>query len=209
MKFINFDTVLKCDKNNVINKNKFTPQHCSNFLIVGKTGIGKTNFLLNILHLNPVWDKIYIYTNNVDNKYQFLLDKFPKDVKLYLNKIDFSEINDKYQNLCIFDDLVFSNKKISTFFTQSRKTNTSCCFISHRYFSLDRLLRNNLHYIIFFKLDKKEINLLYQDVSLDISLNDFQKINNDLKIFENIIIDKKTEYDFFKLRKNLDEIYIA
>ena len=29
MKFINFDTVLKCDKNNVINKNKFTPQHCT------------------------------------------------------------------------------------------------------------------------------------------------------------------------------------
>ena len=67
MKFINFDTVLKCDKNNVINKNEFTPQHCSNFLIVGKTGIGKTNFLLNILHLNPVWDEIYIYINDIDN----------------------------------------------------------------------------------------------------------------------------------------------
>ena len=76
------------------------------------------------------------------------------------------------------------------------KLNTSCCFISHRYFSLDRLLRNNLHYIIFFKLDKKEINLLYQDVSLDISLDDFQKINNSLKPFENIIIDKKTEHNF-------------
>ena len=32
MKFINFDTVLKC------NKNKFTPLHCSNFLIVEKQG---------------------------------------------------------------------------------------------------------------------------------------------------------------------------
>ena len=128
MKFINFDTVLKCDKNNVINKNKFTPQHCSNFLIVGETGIGKTSFLLNILHLNPIWDKIFICTNNIDNKYQFLLDKFPKDIKLYLNEINFSEINDKYQNLCIFDDLVFSNKKISTFFTQCRKSNTSCFF---------------------------------------------------------------------------------
>ena len=74
--------------------------------------------------------------------------------------------------------------------------NTSCCFISHRYFSIDRLLRNNLHYIIFFKLDKKEINLLYQDVSLNISLNDFQKINNDLKVFENIIIDKKQNMIF-------------
>ena len=208
MKFINFDTVLKYDKNNVINKNKFTPQHCSNFLIVRKTRVGKTNFLLNILNLNSVWDKIHIYTNSIDNKYQFLLDKFPKDVKLYLSEIDFSEINYKFQNLCIFDDLIFSNKKMSTFFTQCRKLNTSFCFISYRYFSLDRLLRNNLYYIIFFKLDKKEINLLYQDVSLNVSLNNFQKINNDLKIFENIIIDKKTEYNFFKLRKNLDEIYI-
>ena len=111
MKFINFNTVLKCDKNNTVNKNRFAPKHCSNFLIVGKTGIGKTHFLLNILYLNPVWDKIYIYINNIDNKYQFLLDKFPKDVKLYLNEIDFSEIDDRYQNLCIFDDLVFSTKK--------------------------------------------------------------------------------------------------
>ena len=87
-------TLLKCDKNNDINKNKFTPQHCSKFLIVGRTGNGKTNFLFNILHLNPVWDKIYIYTNNINNKCQFLIDKFPKDVKLYLNEIDFSEIND-------------------------------------------------------------------------------------------------------------------
>ena len=54
MKFFNFDTVLKCDKINVINKNKFTPQQCSNFLIVSKAGTGKTNFLLNILHLDPV-----------------------------------------------------------------------------------------------------------------------------------------------------------
>ena len=75
----------------------------------------KLIFLLNILHLNPVWDKIYIYTNNIDNKYQFLLDKFPKDVKLYLNEIDFSEINDKYQNLCIFDDLVLVIKKFQHF----------------------------------------------------------------------------------------------
>ena len=29
MKFINFDTVLNCEKNNHINKIKFTPQHCS------------------------------------------------------------------------------------------------------------------------------------------------------------------------------------
>ena len=121
MKVINFDTVLECDKNNVINKNKFTPQHCSNYLIVGKTGIGKTNFLMNILHLSLVWDKIYICTNNIDNKYQFLIDKFPKDVKSYLNEIDFTKINNEHQNLCIFDDLVFSNKKYQHFLLKVEK----------------------------------------------------------------------------------------
>ena len=65
--------------------------------------------------MNPIWGKIYIYKNNIDDKYRFLLDKFPKDVKLYLNEIEFFEINDKYQNLCIFDDLVFSNKKYPHF----------------------------------------------------------------------------------------------
>ena len=65
MKFINFEIVLKCNRNNVINKNKFTPQHFSNLLIVGHTGVGKTNLLMNILHLNPVWDKIYIYIQTI------------------------------------------------------------------------------------------------------------------------------------------------
>ena len=62
MKFINFDTVLKCDKNNVINKNKFTPQHCSNFLIVGKTGIGKNKFSIKYFTFeSSMGQNIYIY----------------------------------------------------------------------------------------------------------------------------------------------------
>ena len=77
--------------------------------------------------------------------------------------------------------MVFSNKKTSTFFTQSRKLNVSCIFISHRFFSIDRLLRNNLDYIIFTKLDKREISMIYNDISLDLSLEQFHNINNDLK----------------------------
>ena len=107
----------------------------------------------------------------------------------------------------MFDDLVFSNEKISKFFTQSRKLNVSCVFISHRYFSIDRLLRNNLDYIIFTKLDKKEINLIYNDISLHIDSKEFEKINNDLEQYDFIIVDKFNKYDFMKLRKNIDQIY--
>ena len=81
-------------------------------------------------------------------------------------------------------------------------------FLCHRFFFIDRLLRNNLDYIIFTKLDKKEIKLYYNDISLHINLNEFEKINNNLNRYDFIIIDKLNEYDFMKIRKNIDEIYI-
>ena len=39
-------------------------------------------------------------------------------------------------NLVVFDDLVFSDKKISTFFTQSRKINVTFDFIAHSFLKL-------------------------------------------------------------------------
>ena len=76
------------------------------------------------------------------------------------------------------------------------------------YFCIDRLLRNNSDYIIFTKLDKKEIKLIYNDISLHIDLNEFEKINNNLNKYDLIIIDKFNEHDIMKIRKNTDEIYI-
>ena len=51
-------------------------------------------------------------------------------------------------------------------------------------FVIDRLLRNNLDYIIFTKLDKKEIRLIYNDISLHIDLNEFEKIYNNLNKYD-------------------------
>ena len=82
----------------------------------------------------------------------------------------------------------------------------SCVFISHRYFCIDRLLRNNLDYIIFTKLDKREIRMIYNDISIHIDLNKFEEINNDLKRYDFIIIDKYNEHDFMRIRKKIDQI---
>ena len=83
------------------------------------------------------------------------------------------------------------------------------CFHQSQIFFIDRLLRNNLDYIIFTKLDKKEIRLIYNDIGLHIDLKEFEKINNDLEKYDFIIIDKFNEYDFMRIRKNIDEIYIS
>ena len=205
MTIINFDEIIG-GQNNYITDNIFCLSHPTNCLIVGKTNSGKSNILLNLIAQNCIYEKIYIYTNSMDNKYEWLKNKFKRDVHIFINEINFSDIDKKYVNLVVFDDLVFSNKKISTFFTQSRKSNVSCIFISHRYFTVDRLLRNNLDYIIFTKLDKREIMMIYNDISLDITLKQFQDINNNFKKHVFIIIDRYNENDFMKIRKNFNQI---
>ena len=62
MKFINFDDIVSKDDENYVNKNVFVHQHVSNTIIIGQTGCSKTNLLFNILTLNPVFQKIFIFT---------------------------------------------------------------------------------------------------------------------------------------------------
>ena len=204
MTIINFDEIIGKQFNTITN-NIFYLSHTKNALI-----IGKTNILFNLIAQNSIYEKIYIYTNNIDDNYKWLKNKFKGDVFIYINEINFDKINKEYINLIIFDNLVFSNKKISEFYCRSRKLNCSCILIGHRYLkNIDRTLKNNIGYLIFTQLDKRELNMLYQDINLGISLKEFQDINTNLKKYEFILIGKYNDYKFMRIRKNLDRIYIS
>ena len=69
-------------------------------------------------------------------------------------------------------------------------------------------MKNNIDYLILTQLDKKELNMLYHDINLNITSKEFQNINNDLKRYEFIMIDKYNENEFMRIRKNFDQIYI-
>ena len=202
---INFDNIIG-DKFELIGK---VILHPTNSLIFSKTGTGKSNLVMNIIYQNNIYDFIYIFTNNLDPKWKWLKDNFQKKVNIYLDDLNFDKIlkNKKHKILCIFDDLVYSNKKIELLFTKSRKLNTSCIFIAHSMFkNISRLLRSNCQYIIFSKLDKRQLSSLYNDQDFgDISLQEFKKINSELKQYDFIILDKIGKH---KIRKNFDEIYL-
>ena len=181
MTIINFDDIIG-KKFNTITDNVFSFSHPKNALIIGKTNSGKTNILFNLIAQNAIYQKIYIYTNNLDDKYKWLKNKFKDDVFIYMNEINFDKIDKEYINLIIFDDLIFSDKIISEFYCRSRKSNCSCIFIGHGYFkNIDRTLKNNIDYLIFTQLDKRELNMLHNDINLDISLKEFQDINTNLR----------------------------
>ena len=119
MNIINFDKMIGKNFNTITN-NIFCLSHPKNCLIIGKTNSGKTNILFNLIAQNFIYEKIHIYTNNLDDKYEWLKNKFKDDVFIFINEINFDKIDKKYVNLIIFDDLIFSNKKISEFYCRSR-----------------------------------------------------------------------------------------
>ena len=76
---------------------------------------------MNLIAQNSIYEKIYIFPNNLDDEYEWLKDKFKDYVFIYINEIDFDKINKEYINLIIFDDLVFSNKKYLKFIAEVKK----------------------------------------------------------------------------------------
>ena len=110
MTIINFDKIIGKEYKTITN-NKYCLNHASNTLIVGNTNSGKTNILFNLIAQNSIYERIFIYTNNIDSKYSWLKNKFKNDVHILINEINFNKIDKNKINLVIFDDLVFSNKK--------------------------------------------------------------------------------------------------
>ena len=105
---------------------KYIIQHVSNTIIIGQTGSSKTNLLFNILTLNPVFQKIFIFTKEPEAKYNFLIKEFPQDIKIFYQNDEYDLdklIKGDLQTCCIFDDQLTDNKKLVIgSYVQERKT---------------------------------------------------------------------------------------
>ena len=54
----------------------YIPDHPYKILIIGGSGLRKTNTLLNLINNQPDIDKIYLYAKNIyEPKYHFLINK--------------------------------------------------------------------------------------------------------------------------------------
>ena len=76
---INFDGYTN---ENIIERNSnwpYIPDHPYRILIVGASGSGKTNALLNLINNQPDTDKIYLYAKHpYEKNYQYLINKREK-----------------------------------------------------------------------------------------------------------------------------------
>ena len=118
---INFDDYAN-ENRTEHNKNwPYIPDHPYRILIIGGSGSGKTNLLLNLIENQPNIDKIYLYAKDpYEAKYQCLINK-RENVEIYHfnDFIEYSnDMYDVYKNiddynphkenkiLLVFDDLI-------------------------------------------------------------------------------------------------------
>ena len=76
---INFDNYTNKNKTEHNPKCPYIPDHPCRILIIGGSGSGKTNALLNLINNQPDIDKIYLYAKDpYEVKYQYLINEREK-----------------------------------------------------------------------------------------------------------------------------------
>ena len=76
---INFNDYKNENKTGHNSNWRYIPHHTYRILIIGGSGSGKTNALLNLINNQPDIDKIYLYVKDpYEAKYQHLINKREK-----------------------------------------------------------------------------------------------------------------------------------
>ena len=229
---INFDDYTN---ENIIEHNSkwlYIPDHPYRILIIGGSGSGKTNALLNLINNQPDIDKIYLYAKDpYEAKYQYLikkrekvgLDHFddPKAFVEYSNdmqdvhkNIDDYNPRKKRKVLIVFDDMIvdmINNKRLDSIvaelFIRGIKLNISIVFITQSYFKVPKDVRlNSTHFFILKIPNKRKLQQIALNHSSDIEFKDFMKIYKKCTAKQYSFLVNDTTLpsdDFLRFRKNL------
>ena len=171
---INFDGYENENKTDHNPKWPYTSDHPYRIVIIGSSGSGKTNALLNLIENQPGINKIYLYVKDLyETKYQYLINKresvglnhfnhpkafieYPNDMQDVYKIIDEFNIDKERKILIVFDDMIadmISNKKLNSIVNE--KINISLVFITQSYFKVPKDVRLNSTHFFIMKIPNK------------------------------------------------------
>ena len=202
---INVDSITNENYKKHNKKWPYILDHPYRILIIGGSGSGKTNAMLNLIKEQDDIDKIHLYAKDLSEpKYDYLIKKLKNAGIKHLNDPNafvecsntmddvYENINDYNPNrkrkiLIVFDYMIadiMANTKfqaiIKELFIRCRKLNISLVFMTQSYFSVPKDVRlNSIYYLIMKISSKKELQNIVINHSADIDYKDFMKIDRE------------------------------
>lgn len=193
------------DTTEYYNPNPNMPKHPFRASLVGQSGSGKTNLLMNLisncgcfekfvictkLKDEPLYDYLRKSVEAVDKERIIMVDKVEElpSIEAIENKKKDKATNDKkdssLQTLIVFDDMCLEHRKLqevmSQFFIRGRKSNMSVIYISQSYYLIPKCIRLQCTHLMLKKIgSKREIKSIVNDYNLDISADDLMELYND------------------------------
>lgn len=155
--------------------------------LVAPSGSGKTNFLINLLHVFSCGDKgsfqsITILTKNSSEPLYRWISSVCDQIVIkegLENTPSLDKFDKDYNHLVVWDDLVLSKdlSKVEQYYIRARKLNVSVIFISQSYFKIPKIIRNNCSYMVLLKLSgQREVNIILSEFGLGVTKEQLIKI---------------------------------
>ena len=149
-------------------------------LVVGQSGCGKTNLVINLAMKYIKWARLYVVTNTPGQRIYDILRA--QENVYFLSPEDISQdLFDEMPplSLVVFDD--FMLEKDQTFpaliFSQGRHRKVNAIYISQKFTETTLVIRQNANILVMFNIDKKSregVHSMYASADMDVS--DFKKI---------------------------------
>jgi ABC-type dipeptide/oligopeptide/nickel transport system ATPase component len=152
-------------------------------VIVGASGSGKSNILLNLIYaMDATFEKIIIFTQDKDEQlYNYLENELSQyDFEIYegiesVHKYNFNNLEEK-QHLIIFDDMCIETEKkqapICELFIRGRKMAKKCgcsvMYLTQSYFQVPPVIRKQMTSMIIRKVNgKRDISNILRETALE------------------------------------------
>jgi hypothetical protein len=185
-------------------------------LIVGGSGAGKTQTLLNILHnFGETFQNVYVITKNRDEPlYNYLVDKTKGGVEVsegITSAPDLDKLDKEEQSLIVMDDLVLEKNQhqLEQYFIRARKLNCSLIYISQSYYAVPRMIRQNLTYLVIKRLNTLgDLFRIMREYSLGVDKTELKKIYDaSTSTKQDFLLVDLEEAPENRFRRNFNEIY--
>ena len=158
----------KIDNVNNPNNNIVSTYENHRHVIIGRSNVGKTYYMLKVLE-------------KIGNKRPInIITRSPNQYPNYKTSTDIKPINKYKGSIVIFDDMLGAknSSQIDEFFTRGRHEDLDVYYISQSYFALPRQsIRNNSDILILFKQTLRDVQSMYYDIgAYDMKYDEFKEM---------------------------------